>query len=129
MAYVKAFFKLSTILGLWVYSATLHSTIPFTNFEIYGWHVYLFATICRFSPFALARRWGEAYWLWTDQGVNVFHGGDEDITISSSVGKKHEDGDETGTIMAKVINFFWYLGTGQKNHCISAIERDEEHHR
>lgn len=128
MHYVKAFLLLSSILSLWVFSATLHSTIPFTDIELYAWHVYVVATVCCFSPWAKARRWGVAYWMWTDQGVNVFHGGDEDVTVSSKVGERQEKGSETATVMALVINFFWRLVTGQKNHCISAIERDEEHH-
>lgn len=128
MQYIKAVFFLLSILVIWVGSAFLHIDIPFTDFTLWGWHLYLAATLLRFMPNKAMRRWGLSFWMWTDQGVNVLLGGNEDVTVSSKVGYKAEQSSKTATAMALVINFFWYLGTGQKNHCINAIERDEVHY-
>lgn len=125
---LRAFLLLLSILTLWVASGFLHFDIPFTNYSLYAWHVYLFATLCRFIPHPFFKRFNRAFWMWTDQGVNVFHGGNEDVTVSSKVGYREEQGSKTAATMAAVINSLWYIGTGQKNHCISAIERDEEHY-
>lgn len=125
---VRAAFLLLSIFALWVSSGFLHIDIPFTDFSLYGWHFYLVATVMCHTPSKTLKRSGLAFWLWTDQGVNVLHGGDEDITVSSKVGKRKKMGSKTATTMAAVIDALWYIGTGQKNHCISAIERDEVHH-
>ena len=128
MTTIKAVLFLITILLVWVGSAFLHTDIPFTDFTLWGWHLYLLATVLRFMPNEAMKRWGQSFWMWTDQGVNVILGGSEDVTVSSKVGYKAEQGSKTATAMALVINFFWRVGTGQKNHCINAIERDEEHY-
>ena len=128
MHLVKAKLFLLLILVIWGGSAFLHTDIPFTDFTLWGWHLYLLATVLRFMPNEAMKRWGQSFWMWTDQGVNVILGGSEDVTVSSKIGFKQESGSKTAHVMALVINFFWYLGTGQSNHCISAIERDEEHY-
>ena len=79
-------------------------------------------------PFEGLRRYRYAMWISTDQLVNAIHNGNPDITVSSKVGYMAEQGSKTATTMAAVINSLWYIGTGQRNHCIKAIERDEEHY-
>lgn len=128
MHYIKAKLLLALILVIWVGSAFSHIDIPFTDYSLWGWHLYLIATLLRFMPNKAMNRWGLSFWLWTDQGVNVILGGNEDVTVSSKVGYKQLNGSKTAHVMALIINFFWYLGTGQKNHCIEAIEYDEEHY-
>ncbi|UNA02096.1 hypothetical protein vBAmaSR9Y2_18 [Alteromonas phage vB_AmaS-R9Y2] len=128
MQYLKAKLFLLVILFIWGGSAFLRVEIPLADFELWGWHVYALATVLRFAPNKAAQRWGLSFWMWTDQGVNVMLGGNEDVTVSSKVGYMTEQGSKTAAVMALVIDFFWYLVTGQKSHCINAIERDEEHY-
>jgi hypothetical protein len=128
MHYIKAKLFLLLILTIWVGSGFLHIDIPFTEFTLWGWHVYVLATALRFAPNAAMRRWGLSFWLWTDQGVNVILGGNEDVTVSSKVGYLQETGSKTAHTMALVINLLFKLAVNQDNHCKASIERDEEHY-
>lgn len=127
MSNIKAKLLLLLILVIWGGSAFLHVDIPFTDFTLWGWHLYVLATILRFAPNDTMNRWGLHFWLWTDQGVNVILGGNCDVTVSSKVGYRKLNGSKTAIAMASVIDFFWELATGLENHCVSAIEHDEEH--
>ena len=88
----------------------------------------MLATALRFAPNAAMRRWGLSFWLWTDQGVNVILGGNEDVTVSSKVGYMAEQGSKTAQAMAAVIDLLFKLAVNQDNHCQASIERDEEHY-
>ena len=129
MHYIKAKLLLIAILLIWIGSAFLHMDIPFTDFTLWGWHMYLVATVVRFIPNKLCQRWGLSFWMWTDQGVNVILGGNEDVTVSSKVGYMAEQGSKTAAAMAKVIDLLFKLAVNQDNHCAVSIERDEEHYK
>ena len=126
---IKAYLFLISITLVWVSSAFFKFDVPFTDFTIWGWHLYLIATVFRFSKQPKLERWGTSFWMWTDQGVNVIHCGNEDVTVSSKVGYRKLNGSKTALVMAAVIDFWWYVVTGQKNHCVGAIEHDEEHYK
>lgn len=128
MYYLKAKLFLLLILFIWVGSAFLRVETPLDGFELWGWHLYALATVLRFSPNAAAKRWGLSFWLWTDQGINVILGGNEDVTVSSKVGFMAEQGSKTAQVMAGVIDLLFKFAVGQDNHCQASIERDEEHY-
>lgn len=67
------------------------------------------------------------FWIWQDQGVNMLHQGNPDITVSSRVGYLAEKGSKTALGMEKVIDYIFYKAIRQENHCRVSIERDEIH--
>ena len=66
-------------------------------------------------------------WIAQDQLVNVIHLGNPDVTVSSKVGYMSEQGSKTARAMERVIDWLFYVATGQENHCFVSIERDEKH--
>lgn len=126
--WAKAKLLLLSILIVWIGSAFLHWDIPYTDYSFYLGYVYISATLAVLSGNARLKRRGRAWWMITDQAVNVVHGGNEDVTVSSKVGYMASKGSDTAQAMEKAINAFWYLIFKQKDHCNKAIERDEVHY-
>ena len=52
-----------------------------------------------------------------DQGVGTLFGIDADETISSYLGREHPLSWRT-----KFVDWLWYIGTGERNHCINSVE-------
>jgi len=66
-------------------------------------------------------------WISQDQLVNAIHNGNPDITVSSMIGWRAEQGSKTATAMAYVVDLMFYIAIGQRDHCRVSIERDEDH--
>lgn len=76
------------------------------------------------------RKYRYNFWIWQDQGVNMFLGGNPDVTVSSQVGyMAHVENNKTAQRMAKFIDAGFKVFTGQIDHCKASIEHDEDHGR
>lgn len=73
--------------------------------------------------------WARNMFLSDDQSVNAVLGGDRDITISSRVGYNAIFGNGIALKMELVIDWLFYITTGQKQHCRASVERDEKHNK
>ena len=67
-------------------------------------------------------------WIAQDQLVNAVHAGNPDVTVSSKVGYMSQQGSTTARCMEIVIDYLFYVATGQENHCFVSIEQDEKHY-
>ena len=67
-------------------------------------------------------------WIAQDQLVNAVHAGNPDVTVSSKVGYMSQQGSTTARCMEVVIDYLFYVATGQENHCFVSIEQDEKHY-
>lgn len=97
------------------------------------------ALIILMSPFQLPvtllgalgepfKRYRYGIWIAQDQFVNVIHGGNPDVTVSSKIGYMAAQGSKTATAMAVVVDWLFKKAVGQENHCAVSIEHDEEHY-
>ena len=115
IAPLKSFSFLIGILFVWLY---LIYTI---------WEVQLFITLLPWVfPNQRVKDFRYAFWIWQDQGVNVFFLGNPDETVSSRVGVLYLAGSATATGVRAVIDALFYIAVQQVNHCVVSIEWDEQ---
>jgi uncharacterized membrane protein YhaH (DUF805 family) len=114
MSWIKAKLLLLSVALVWLFFIAVLSPLqlPVTLLAI---------------PFKRLRNYRYKLWIAQDQLVNAIHNGNPDITVSSRIGWMAEQGSKTAAAMAVVVDWLFYIATGQVNHCRAAIERDEDH--
>jgi len=71
--------------------------------------------------------WLHSKLLAQDVNVNVDCGGYFRTTISSELGELKLKGSEVGTIVAEIVDWFFWKLFKQANHCVGAIEPNDRH--
>ena len=112
--------------------AIVWSGMWFLHLDICGVTVYVgevqaVITLLGLTNSSHLKRLSKQFWLVQDQMVNVIFLGNAGVAVSSKVGTLTLMGSKTAGYMAVVIDFLFYIATGDKNHCVENIQHDEEH--
>ncbi len=72
----------------------------------------------------------KSLWLYSlllaqDHYTHTIMGGHFLTTISAILGHMRLSGSLTGAMMADVVDYLFELATGETNHCVNAIEKDD----
>lgn len=86
-----------------------------------------------FAPFFFdkqrLKQWRLDYWVAQDQYINAILLGNPDVTISSRVGWFARQGSQTAQVTESIINWLFFVTTGEKNHCENSYQKNKEHYQ
>jgi hypothetical protein len=72
-----------------------------------------------------ARGWLYSLLIAQDHLTNATLGGHYLTTISSLLGHLKQSGSKTGTITARLVDLGFRIATGERNHCVNAMQSDD----